>query len=205
MDTRIEGTLFHTSILKISNKSQDLERTYLIRTLQGISHNRNIRFSILSGATNTCGAGLVHDPSHPQDHKTMYQLISSSVVAAPPNSYILKLLNSNKPLYVPANGTRSTPHVPTDTKEDMMEIFQVDGNGQQNTGNRRLMAKRGYVAIVAYDPEAVNQGFGRTPGQQGSGKLSLAADFLVQSDNNYGGAPVMKYGPVVIPSLEFGR
>lgn len=86
-----------------------------------------------------------------------------------------------------------------------MEIFQVDGTGQPNTGNKRLMAKRGYVAIVAYDPEAVNQGFGRTPGQQGSGKLSLAADFLVQADNNYGTAPVMKYGPVVIPSLEFGR
>lgn len=186
---------------------QDLERTYLIRTLQQISHNRNIRFTFLSGATNTCGAGLVHDPSHPSDHKTMYQLISSSVVAAPPNSYILKLLNSNKPLYIPANGQRSTPHIPTDTKEDMMEIFTVDANGQNNTGNRRLMAKRGYVAIVAYDPEVVNGGYSRPqsgiPGQQGSGKLSLAADFLVQGESAYGG--VMKYGPVVIPSLEFGR
>lgn len=86
-----------------------------------------------------------------------------------------------------------------------MEIFQVDATGAQNVSNKRLMAKRGYVAVVAYDPEAVNQGFGRTPGQQGSGKLSLAADFLVQSDNSYGGAGVMKYGPVVIPSLEFGR
>ena len=87
-----------------------------------------------------------------------------------------------------------------------MEIFQVDANGAQNTGNKRLMAKRGYVAIVAYDPEAVNQGFGRQPGQTngtGTGKLSLAADFLVQSEGGYGG--VMKYGPVVIPSLEFGR
>lgn len=187
---------------------QDLERTYLIRTLQGIAHNRNIRFTFLSGAVNTCGAGLVHDPSHPTDHKTMYQLISASVVAAPPNSYVLKVLNSNKPLYIPANGQRSTPHIPTDTKEDMMEIFTVDvATGQPNQGNRRLMARRNYVAIVAYDPEQVGSGFGRADhlgGQmQGSGKLSLAADFLVQGDGAYGG--VMKYGPVVIPSLEFGR
>lgn len=84
-----------------------------------------------------------------------------------------------------------------------MEIFTVDPMGQQNQGNRRLMARRNYVAIVAYDPEMVNNNFGRTDGNRGSGKLSLAADFLVQGDGGYGG--IIKYGPVVIPSLEFGR
>lgn len=133
----------------------------------------------------------------------MYQLISSSVVAAPPNAYVLKLLNSNKPLYIPQNAQRSTPSVPTDTKEDMMEIFTVDSMGQQNQGNRRLMARRNYVAIVAYDPEMINNNFGRMDNNRGSGKLSLAADFLVQGDGGYAG--IMKYGPVVIPSLEFGR
>lgn len=61
------------------------------------------------------------------------------------------------------------------------------------------------MAVVAYDPEVVNGGFGRPTGgaEQGSGKLSLAADFLVQGDGAYGG--VIKYGPVVIPSLEYGR
>ena len=40
----------------------------------------------------------------------------------------------------------------------------------------------------------------------GSGRLSLAADFMVQGDVGgvYGGMP-MKYGPVVVPSLEYGR
>lgn len=92
-----------------------------------------------------------------------------------------------------------------------MEIFQSDGSGSVNTGNKRLMARRGYVAVVAYDPEIVSGGFGRQGGapggvngaESGSGKLSLAADFLVQGDGAYGG--VIKYGPVVIPSLEFGR
>ena len=88
-----------------------------------------------------------------------------------------------------------------------MEIFTVDAAGQPNGGNRRLMAKRGYLAVVAYDPETVGAGAmgfqqPQRPGQ-GSGKLSLAADFLVQGEAAYGG--VMKFGPVVIPSLEFGR
>ncbi|RMZ80603.1 hypothetical protein DV738_g2698, partial [Chaetothyriales sp. CBS 135597] len=186
-----------------THESKDLERTYLIRTLQAISHQRSIRFTFISGAVNTGGAGLVHDPSHPSDHKTMYQLISSSVVNTPPPSYVLKLLNSNKPLYIPANGTRSTPSVPTDTKEDMLEIFTHDVTGQPSH-NRRLIARRNYVAVVCYDPEVVNGAFGAQPDvNRGSGRLSLAADFLVQGDGTYGN--VVKYGPVVIPSLEYGR
>lgn len=157
--------------------------------------------TFISGAVNTCGAGLVHDPSHPSDHKTMYQLISSSVVNTPPPSYVLKLLNNNKPLYIPANGQRSTPSVPTDTKEDMMEIFTHDVTGQP-TYNRKLMARRNYVAVVAYDPEVVNGTFGRTDMQRGGGKLSLAADFLVQGEGAYGN--VVKFGPVVVPSLAYG-
>jgi hypothetical protein len=134
----------------------------------------------------------------------MYQLISSSVVNTPPPSYVLKLLNNNKPLYIPANGTRSTPSQPTDTKEDMMELFTHDVNGQP-THNRKLMPRRNYVAIVAYDPEQVNGTFGRTDmrGQGERGKLSLAADFLVQGEGAYGN--VVKFGPVVVPSLEYGH
>lgn len=185
-----------------THESKDLERTYLIRTLQHISHQRSIRMTFLSGAVNVCGAGLVHDPSHPVDHKTMYQIISSSVVNTPPSSYVLKLLNSSKPLYIPANAQRSTPSVPTDTKEDMIELFTHDVTGQPRD-NKKLMPRRNYVAIVAYDPEVVNSNFGRTDMSRGHGKLSLAADFLVQGEGTYGN--VVKYGPVVVPSLEYGR
>ncbi|KAH0836207.1 WW domain protein [Fonsecaea pedrosoi] len=185
-----------------THDSKDLERTYFIRTLQGISHQRSIRMTFVSGAVNTCGAGLVHDPSHPSDHKTMYQIISSPVVNTPPHSYVMKLLNNNKPLYIPANGQRSTPSQPTDTKEDMMEIFTHDVTGQP-INNRKLMARRNYVAVVVYDPEVVNGTFGQTDMHRGSGKLSLAADFLVQGEGAYGS--VVKYGPVVVPSLEYGR
>ena len=167
--------------------------------------------TFLSGSVSVCGAGLVHDPSKPTDHKTMYQLISSSVVNTPPPSYVLKLLHNNKPLYVPANGHRST-HVQSDTKEDMMEIFQSEPDGRQRE-MRKLMGRRNYVAVVAFDPDVVAQqsgGVGSSGGSvagslhgAGNGKLSLAVDFMVQGDPQFGG--VNKYGPVIVPSLEFGR
>lgn len=168
--------------------------------------------TFLSGSVNVCGAGLVHDPSKPSDHKTMYQLITSPIVNAPTPSYVLKLLHSNKALYIPANGQRSTPSQPTDTKEDMMEIFAADVDGRQRE-LRRLMGRRNYLACVAYDPEVVQGAFGgqHSPGQgQGGsggsssgGRISLAADFMVQNEGAYG--QPMKYGPVIIPSLEYGR
>ena len=156
--------------------------------------------TFLSGSVNCCGAGLVHDPGKPSDHKTMYQLISASVVNSPTPAYVLKLLHNNKPLYIPANGHRSTNQL-SDTKEDMMEIFQTDPDGKPRD-QKKLMGRRNYVAIVAYDPEVVQGTFGRTD-HGGSGRLSLAADFMVQGEGHYGG--VSKYGPVIIPSLEYGR
>ncbi|KAJ6088608.1 hypothetical protein N7486_009869 [Penicillium sp. IBT 16267x] len=186
-----------------THESKDLERTYLIRTLQGIAHQKSLRMTFLSGAVNVCGAGLVHDPSNPSDHKTMYQLISSPSVNTPPPSYVVKMLHSsNKPLYIPANGHRSS-FQPTDTKEDMMEIFQTEVNGQARD-HRKLMGRRNYVAIVAYDPEVVAAtpyGGNTPPGARP--KLSLAADFMVQGEGAY--ASVVKYGPVIVPSLEHGR
>lgn len=70
------------------------------------------------------------------------------------------------------------------------------------------MGRRNYVACVVYDPEIVNGTFGQAVPGHGSGKLSLAVDFMVQGDvgGGFGGAGLpVKYGPVIIPSLEYGR
>ena len=130
------------------------------------------------------------------------------MVNAPPSNYVLRLLHNNRVLYVPQNGHRST-HAPSDTKEDMMEIFTQDVNGAARE-YKRLMGRRNYVACVVYDPEIVNGTFGQvTPnpnhvhGGGGGGRLSLAVDFMVQNEGPYS-AP-MKYGPVIVPSLEYGR
>lgn len=106
-----------------------------------------------------------------------------------------------------ANGTKSSnPAIVSDTKEDMMEIFQTDTNGSPRE-MKKLMGRRNYVAFVAFDPEAVNGGAGggSDGGRSANGlsKLSLAVDFVVQGDGGF--SPPAKYGPVIIPSLEFGR
>ncbi len=121
------------------------------------------------------------------------------------------MLHNNKPLYVPANGRKST-HDPSDTKEDMMEIFQADTNGAPRE-LKKLMGRRNYVAFIAYDPNEIpgmGGGVGGSiyagsehSGSQGLSKLSLAVDFVVQGDGAL--STPTKYGPVIIPSLEFGR
>ncbi|KAI1103343.1 hypothetical protein F4804DRAFT_233916 [Jackrogersella minutella] len=188
-----------------THESKDLERTYLIRTLQGISHQKGLRMTFLSGDVNAAGAGILHDPSHPFDHKTMYQIITSPIVAAPAAQYILKMLHSNRAHYIPANGQRSSHggSEVSDTKEDMMEIFHTDASGAPRE-LKKLMGRRNYVAVLAYDPDAVPATpYGPNHNQGGLNKLSLAVDFVVQGDGAFN-VPT-KYGPVVVPHLEFGR
>jgi len=172
-----------------THESKDLERTYLIRTLQGVAHQRSLRITFLSGDVQVCGAGLVHDPNKPSDHKTMFQIITSGIVNVPPPSYIIKLLHNNKILYLPQNGLRSTNAV-SDTKEDMLELFkeEVDGRPREL---RKLMGKRNYAIFTAFEADTV----------QGK-SLSLAVDFIVQGEGVY--AQTGKYGPVVVPRLEPG-
>ena len=171
----------------------------------------------------------------------MYQIIASPIVAAPSSNYLVKMLHNNKLLYVPQNGHKST-HEVSDTKEDMMEIFHTDASGGARE-HKKLMARRNYVAIVAYDPDVVanasanpgllggmmmggqGQGAQQQGGQQQGGgggdkgyaasvassgghsgglsRLSLAVDFVVQGDGMYTGTT--KYGPVIVPHLEFGH
>ena len=92
-----------------------------------------------------------------------------------------------------------------------MEIFHSDASGTQRE-LKKLMGRRNYAAFVAYDQEAMNQNqppFSPNPSvassqqQQGLSKLSLAVDFVVQGDGAY--TTPTKYGPVIIPHLEFGR
>lgn len=145
----------------------------------------------------------------------MYQVISSPIVAAPQSNYVLKMLHNQKTLYVPQNGKKST-HEVSDTKEDMMEIFHTDASGAARE-LKKLMGRRNYVAFVAFDQEAVsaqNQGLlSPSPSvngqqqqqqqQQGLSKMSLAVDFIVQGDGAF--TTPTKYGPVIVPHLEYGR
>lgn len=88
-----------------------------------------------------------------------------------------------------------------------MEIFHTDASGATRE-MKKLMGRRNYVTFVAYDQDAASQvPFSPNPSisssQQGLSKLSLAVDFVVQGDGAY--TATTKYGPVIIPHLEFGR
>lgn len=113
------------------------------------------------------------------------------------------MLHNNKPLYIPANGHKST-NAPSDTKEDMMEVFGLEPDGRPRE-LKKLCPRRNYVACVAFDPDMNGAMYGvEGGGRSGKGMLSLAVDFMVQGEGAYG-AVTTKYGPVVIPNLEFGR
>lgn len=154
----------------------------------------------------------------------MYQIITSPIVASPSSNYILKMLHNNKLLYVPANGHKST-HEVSDTKEDMMEIFHTDASGAARE-LKKLIGRRNYAACVVYDPDTLNGGAGGVGGAAGASnyahsttgsgsggsgggssaglsKLSLAVDFVVQGDGQF--TMPTKYGPVIVPHLEFGH
>lgn len=154
----------------------------------------------------------------------MYQIITSPIVASPSSNYILKMLHNNKLLYVPANGHKST-HEVSDTKEDMMEIFHTDASGTARE-LKKLIGRRNYAACVVYDPDTLNGGAGAAGGAAGASnyahstagsgsggsaggssaglsKLSLAVDFVVQGDGQF--TMPTKYGPVIVPHLEFGH
>lgn len=89
-----------------------------------------------------------------------------------------------------------------------MELFQTDVNGQPRE-HRKLMGRRNYVAFVGYDPDSVQATYSGLQSPLPTSipgafpKLSLAVDFLVQGDGAYGN--VVKFGPVIVPSLELGR
>ncbi len=125
----------------------------------------------------------MHDPAHPNDHKTMYQVITSPVVAAPAAHFVLKLLHSNRTHYVPLNGQRSASASASaaagdgagvsDTKEDMMEIFHTDASGSPRE-LKKLMGRRNYVACVPFDTNA-NAGGGGLGGGLGGPAATATA------------------------------
>lgn len=142
--------------------------------------------------------------------------------------------SNTPPLYIPANGTKSVHGrggaTVSDTKEDMLDLFSADPSGQPSA-TKRLMGRRNYAIFCVFDPEAVEGAFQASGmgekgvGVQGAGRVSLAVDLMVQGDGTAAGVPAqgpsmgmqgfgqpgggmsstVKYGPVIVPNLEYGR
>src|SRR2546429_4311285 len=128
----------------------------------------------------------------------MYQIISSGIVNTPPSNMVMRLAHNNRQLFIPQNGMRST-NAPSDTKEDMIELFATDVNGTPRA-EKKLMPRRNYAIFAAYEAQAID--YTMPLPEKYSPPLSLAVDLIVQGDGVY--STTSKYGPVVIPRCEYG-
>ena len=90
---------------------------------------------------------------------------------------------------------RST-NVPSDTKEDMIELFANDVNGQPRA-EKKLLPRRNYAIFAAYETTV---DYSMPVQEKYSPPLSLAVDLIVQGEGMY--STTSKYGPVVIPRCE---
>ena len=83
----------------------------------------------------------------------------------------------------------------------MIELFQTDVTGMVKEG-KKLMGRRNYAIFVAFEPQGMMPLGMAKPGMGGGGPVSLAVDFIVQGEGMY---PTVKYGPVVVPRVEYGQ
>src|SRR5271170_3307028 len=113
-----------------THSSHDRERTMVIRTLQEIALQRRIRMTFVSGDVHCCGVGYFYDPKAPQDHKLMFQIITSAIVNVPPPGMVIKLLHNSEKYYVPPMNSPQSTKTASDTKEEMMELFAKDVDGK---------------------------------------------------------------------------
>jgi hypothetical protein len=164
-----------------THANHDRERTMVIRTLQEIALNRRIRMTMLSGDVHCCGVGYLYDPKSPQDHKLMYQIITSAIVNIPPPNMVIKLLHNNDKYWVPPMNSPNSTKVQSDTKEEMMELFAKDVDGRALGNLKKLLPRRNY---------AICRG-----GDGGSEIWEICVEKGKGSDT-------VKYGPVVIPRLQ---
>jgi PhoD related phosphatase len=164
-----------------THANHDRERTMVIRTLQEIAFTRKIRMTFVSGDVHCCGVGYLYDPAHPQDHKLMYQIITSAIVNIPPPGMVIKLLHNSDKLYVPPLNSGQSAKVQSDTKEEMMELFNRDVNGKDLGNLKKLLPRRNYSICKGVD----------------GGDESW--EICVERGR---GSETIKYGPIIIPRLQ---
>jgi PhoD related phosphatase len=161
-----------------THASRDRERTFVIRSFQDLAVLKRARVTFVSGDVHCCGVGYFHDPNAPQDPKLMFQIITSAMVDVPPSSVVIRMLHSNEKYWVPPlNSTQST-RMQSDTKEEMIELFQKDVDGKLLTSSKKLLPRRNY---------AICKG-----GDGGTEVWELCVE-------KGRGSETVKYGPIVIP------
>jgi hypothetical protein len=140
------------------------ERNWLIHELQDLAAEKSVRITILgyvfskldiaefyanvdSGDVHLGAIGQFY--SNPKlripkdrDFRYMPNVISSAIVNAPPPDGLADLLNKRNRVH----------HLDLDTDEDMIPVFTHDVTGKPRN-NKRLLNRRNWCSIRAYDPE----------------------------------------------------
>ncbi|KAH6669570.1 hypothetical protein B0J14DRAFT_672588 [Halenospora varia] len=123
------------------------ERNWFIQELQDLAAEKSVRVTILGGDVHLTAIGQFY--SNPklgipkdQDHRYMPNVISSAIVNAPPPDTLADVLNKRNKVH----------HLDVDTDEDMIPIFTHDVTGKPRN-NKRLLNRRNWCSIRAYDPE----------------------------------------------------
>ncbi|KAK9368716.1 hypothetical protein V1509DRAFT_622573 [Lipomyces kononenkoae] len=158
------------------------ERTFFVRNLQRIAREKSVRMTFVSGDVHCCGMGRFYNPNDVDNYQLMYQVITSAISNVPPPGAVVRLLHNRDKLYLPEIGGRKEWDK-TDTREEMLEFFDRDVNGEK-LELRRLLPRRNY-AIAVIEPD-----------------LTMAWDLYVQKGGHYGVAErTQKYGPLIVPPV----
>ncbi|KAK9493397.1 hypothetical protein V1508DRAFT_438992 [Lipomyces doorenjongii] len=158
----------------------ETERTFFVRNLQRIARENRVRVTFVSGDVHCCGMGRFFNPSDPDNYQLMYQVITSAISNVPPPGAVIRLLHNRDKLYLPEIGSKEEK---TDTREEMIEFFERDVDGEK-LDLRKLLPRRNY-AIAALEPDG-----------------TMAWDLYVQKGGRYGVSEhTQKYGPLIVPPI----
>ncbi|RKP36140.1 hypothetical protein BJ085DRAFT_24061 [Dimargaris cristalligena] len=124
-------------------KIHDVERNDFVTRLQEFARTRSIRVTFLSGDVHCCAVGKFYSRvrkgvqiPHKQDHRLMYQVVSSAIVNAPPPLALLRTLHVT-------SGLNTFDKF---TEEKMLELFERDVDNKDLI-NRKLLGRRNYCTV----------------------------------------------------------
>ncbi|KAJ1918350.1 hypothetical protein H4219_002675 [Mycoemilia scoparia] len=125
------------------------ERRQFVQRLQEFAKKTSVRVTFVGGDVHCCGVGRFDDRSMKvrkgpadQNHRLMYQIISSAIVNTPPPKGVITLSHL---------GALRNYSLDENTKEIMERFFERDVNGKKLGGimNSKLLRRRNFSTFVA--------------------------------------------------------
>lgn len=120
------------------------ERQAFISQLQQLSRETSVRITILGGDVHLAALGRMYTKSLKdspiKDHRLMLNIVSSAMTNASPSATFAKFLVH-----------QNIPHkrkFDSETREDMVKLFNVDVDGSPLGSNKVLLPRRNWCSII---------------------------------------------------------